>query len=133
MTNNRIIFFFFTQTTYLLLMLSGFCSVCNFSLVLSTEIFFIFVAYFYKGIHFELFSCNDFPTLSQQRTTIFISKQGLVSKACIENICFETIVGESKPVIQEMVAVWNKIFLETLLSTHKLQDIFKAKKFGLFF
>ena len=46
---------------------------------------------------------------------------------------FKTVVGESNSVQPEMVASWFEPTLSTLLSNHKLEDIFNADEFGLFY
>lgn len=48
-------------------------------------------------------------------------------------ISFKSIVGESKSVTPEMVAPWNETTLPTLLSNYKLEDIYNADEFGLFY
>ena len=45
----------------------------------------------------------------------------------------KTISGESASVTTEMTAPWNETTLPTLLSNYKLEDIFKADEFGLFY
>ena len=49
------------------------------------------------------------------------------------NVTFKTTVGESNSIQPEMVASWFKTTLLTLLSNYKLEDIFNADKFGLFY
>ena len=44
-----------------------------------------------------------------------------------------TIVGESTSVSKEMTAPWNETTLPTLLSNYKLEDIYNADEFGLFY
>ena len=46
------------------------------------------------------------------------------------NVTFKTVVEESNSVQPEMVASW---FETILLSNHKLEDIFNADEFGLFY
>ena len=43
------------------------------------------------------------------------------------------IGGESKSVTKEMTSSWNETTLPTILSNYKLENIFKADKFGLFY
>ena len=45
----------------------------------------------------------------------------------------KTINGESASVTTEMTAPWNETTLPTLLSNYKLEDIFNADEFGLFY
>ena len=49
------------------------------------------------------------------------------------NVTFKTVVGESDSVQPEMVASWFEATLPTLLSNYKLEDIFNADEFGLFY
>ena len=49
------------------------------------------------------------------------------------NVTFKTVVGESNSVQPEMVASWFETTLPTLLSNYKLEDIFNADEFGLFY
>ena len=49
------------------------------------------------------------------------------------NVTFKTVVGESNSIQPEMVASWFETTLPTLLSNYKLEDIFNADKFGLFY
>ena len=49
------------------------------------------------------------------------------------NVTFKTAVGESNSVQPEMVASWFETALRTLLSNYKLEDIFNADEFGLFY
>ena len=46
---------------------------------------------------------------------------------------FKTVVGESNSVQPEMVASWFETSLPTILSNYKLDDIFNADEFGLFY
>ena len=46
---------------------------------------------------------------------------------------FKTVVGESDSVQPEMVASWFETILPTILSNYKLEDIFNADEFGLFY
>ena len=46
---------------------------------------------------------------------------------------FKTVVGESNSVQPEMVASWFETTLPTILSNYKLNDIFNADEFGLFY
>ena len=43
------------------------------------------------------------------------------------------IGGESKSVTPEMISSWNETTLPTILSNYKLEDIFNADEFGLFY
>ena len=43
------------------------------------------------------------------------------------------IGGESKSVTKEMTSSWNETTLQTILSNFKLEDIFNADEFGLFY
>ena len=43
------------------------------------------------------------------------------------------IGGESKSVTKEMTSSWSEITLPTILSNYKLEDIFNAGEFGLFY
>ena len=43
------------------------------------------------------------------------------------------IGGESKSVIKEMTSSWTKKNLPAILSNYKLEDVFNADKFGLFY
>ena len=45
----------------------------------------------------------------------------------------EIIDGESKSVTKEMTSSWSEKALPTILSNYKLEDIFNADKFGLFY
>ena len=45
----------------------------------------------------------------------------------------KTISGKSASVATEMTAPWNETTLPTLLSSYKLEDIFNADEFGLFY
>ena len=45
----------------------------------------------------------------------------------------KTISGKSASVATEMTATWNETTLPTLLSNYKLEDIFNADEFGLFY
>ena len=49
------------------------------------------------------------------------------------NVTFKTVVGESNSVQPETVASWFEPTLPTLLSNYKLEDIFNADEFGLFY
>ena len=48
-------------------------------------------------------------------------------------ISLKTISGESSAVTNEMIAPWNETTLPTLLSNYKLENIFNADEFGLFY
>ena len=43
------------------------------------------------------------------------------------------IGGESKSVTKEMTSSWSETTLPTILSNYKLEDIFNADEFGLFY
>ena len=45
----------------------------------------------------------------------------------------KVIGGESKSVTPEMTSSWNETTLPTILSNYKLEDIFNADEFGLFY
>ena len=49
------------------------------------------------------------------------------------NVTFKTVVGKSDSVQPEMVASWFETILPTILSNYKLEDIFNADEFGLFY
>ena len=49
------------------------------------------------------------------------------------NVTFRTVVGENNSVQPEMVASWFETTLPTLLSNYKLEHIFNADEFGLFY
>jgi len=49
------------------------------------------------------------------------------------NISLKIIGGESKSVTPEMISSWNETTLPTILSDYKLEDIFNADEFGLFY
>ena len=51
----------------------------------------------------------------------------------INHITFKTASGESKSVTPEMADGWCEMSLSTLLSNYKLEDIYNADKFGLFY
>ena len=57
----------------------------------------------------------------------------LISIFFRHNVTFKTVVGESNSIQSEMVASWFETTLPTLLSNYKLEDIFNADKFGLFY
>ena len=48
-------------------------------------------------------------------------------------ISFKTISGESSAVTDDMTAPWNETTLPALLSNYKLENIFNADEFGLFY
>ena len=48
------------------------------------------------------------------------------------NVSLKTLSDENS-VVTDMVAPWNKTILPTLLSNYKLENIFNADEFGLFF
>ena len=47
------------------------------------------------------------------------------------DISFKTTSGEMSAVTEQMAAPWNETTLPTLLSNHKLENVFNADKFGL--
>ncbi|XP_037779428.1 tigger transposable element-derived protein 4-like [Penaeus monodon] len=49
------------------------------------------------------------------------------------NISLKTIGGEPKSVAPHMSSSWNETTLPTILSNYKLEDIFNADEFGLFY
>ena len=49
------------------------------------------------------------------------------------NISLKVIGAECKSATDEMTSFWNETTLPTILSNYKLQDIFKADQFGLFY
>lgn len=49
------------------------------------------------------------------------------------NVTFKIVSGEAKSCTPEMTAHWKETHLPTILSRYKLQDIFNADEFGLFF
>ncbi|XP_063595645.1 tigger transposable element-derived protein 4-like [Penaeus indicus] len=49
------------------------------------------------------------------------------------NISLKTIGGEFKSVTPQMTCSWNETTLPTILSNYKLEDIFNADEFGLFY
>ena len=49
------------------------------------------------------------------------------------NVTFKTVVGEINSVQSEMVASWFEVTLPTLLSNYKLEDIFNADEFDIFY
>ena len=49
------------------------------------------------------------------------------------NISLKGVSGECKSATDEMTSFWNETTLPTILSNNKLQDIFKADQFGLFY
>ena len=49
------------------------------------------------------------------------------------NISFKIIAGEEKSYTEEMVAPWTESYLPTILSRYKLEDIYNADEFGLFY
>ena len=50
-----------------------------------------------------------------------------------DNVTFKAVVGESNSFQSEIVASWFETTLPTLLSNYKLEDIFNADEFGLFY
>ena len=48
-------------------------------------------------------------------------------------ITFEDVAEESNAVTTDMVSVWFKTALSTLMSNHNLRDILNAEEFGLFY
>ena len=55
------------------------------------------------------------------------------SNSLRNGISLKTIVGESTSVSKEMTAPWKETTLPTLLSNYKLEDIYNADEFGLFY
>ncbi|XP_057310302.1 tigger transposable element-derived protein 6-like [Hydractinia symbiolongicarpus] len=49
------------------------------------------------------------------------------------NVTFKTVVGESSSVQPDMIASWFETTLPTLLTNYKLEDIYNADEFGLFY
>ena len=49
------------------------------------------------------------------------------------NISLKLIGGECKSVTDKMVSSWNETTLLTIMSNYKLEDIFHADEFGLFY
>ena len=49
------------------------------------------------------------------------------------SVTFKSVVGESNSVTPEMIASWLETTLPTLLSNYKLEDIYNADEFGLFY
>ncbi|XP_057310642.1 tigger transposable element-derived protein 6-like [Hydractinia symbiolongicarpus] len=49
------------------------------------------------------------------------------------NVTFKTVVGESNSVQPDMIASWFETTLPTLLTNYKLEDIYNADEFGLFY
>ena len=49
------------------------------------------------------------------------------------NISFKIIAAEEKSCTEEMVAPWTASYLPTILSRYKLEDIYNADEFGLFY
>ncbi len=49
------------------------------------------------------------------------------------SVSFKAVSGEAKSVTTEMVAPWKETSLPTLLSNYKLEDIYNADEFGLFY
>ena len=49
------------------------------------------------------------------------------------NVTFKTVAGEGKSCTPEMTASWDEATLPTILSSYKLEDIYNADKFGLFY
>ncbi|XP_063598619.1 tigger transposable element-derived protein 4-like [Penaeus indicus] len=50
-----------------------------------------------------------------------------------QHISLKTIGGEFKSVTPQMTCSWNETTLPTILSNYKLEDIFNADEFGLFY
>ena len=48
-------------------------------------------------------------------------------------ISFKNISGEMSAVTEELTAPWNETKIPTLISNYKLQNVFNADEFGLFF
>ena len=46
---------------------------------------------------------------------------------------FKIIAGEEKSCTEEIVAPWTEPYLPTILSRYKLEDIYNADEFGLFY
>ena len=49
------------------------------------------------------------------------------------DVSLKIVGGESKSVTKEMINSWSEITLPTILSNYKLEDIFNADEFGLFY
>ena len=49
------------------------------------------------------------------------------------NVTFKTVAGEGESCTPEMTASWDETTLPTILSTYKLENIYNADKFGLFY
>ena len=49
------------------------------------------------------------------------------------SISLKVIGGESKSVTEDMTSSWNETTLPTILSNYKLEDIYNADEFGLFY
>ena len=49
------------------------------------------------------------------------------------NISYKTVAGEAKSCAPIMTTSWNETLLPTILSKYKLEDIYNADEFGLFY
>ena len=49
------------------------------------------------------------------------------------SVTFKTVAGEAKSCTSEMTASWDETTLPTIISNYKLEDIFNADEFGLFY
>lgn len=49
------------------------------------------------------------------------------------DVSVKTLSDKNSVVIDDMVSPWNETILPTLLSNYKLENIFNADEFGLFF
>ena len=48
-------------------------------------------------------------------------------------VTFKAVAGEGKSCTPQMTASWDETALSTILSNYKLEDIFNADEFGLFY
>lgn len=49
------------------------------------------------------------------------------------SVTFKTVAGEAKSCTSEMTASWDETTLPTIISNYKVEDIFNADEFGLFY
>ena len=52
---------------------------------------------------------------------------------CSSKVSFKTVSGEGNSCTAEMTAPWKETTLPTILSKYKLDEIYNADEFGLFF
>lgn len=63
----------------------------------------------------------------------FFKKLKAIFSFSRHSVTFKSVVGESNSVTPEMIASWLETTLPTLLSNYKLEDIYNADEFGLFY